>query len=369
MLVLVGGSASGKSTIEKILCSDYGYNKVISYTTRKPRVGEQDGIDYYFITEEEFAEKKKSGFFAEVGAYNGWNYGSARIDCTNDKVAVLTPHGLRQMKRISNLDIISIFIDVPRRDRLIKILERQDNIDEAKRRDGSDVGQFDGIEDEVDHIIKNDGYKNNAESMARQVDFMYKTLLTNRNKVRTILCDIDEVVNNLVSKVLEKYNEKYGDDLSLDDITDYEIKKFLKPECTDIFKEFCSDDFLYSLEIQPKTIEVIDVLMTKYKFYFVSSKHPEHVAITDKWLDKYFQHYDRTKLIICKNKKMISGDILIDDCLENFEINNNNVGNVRYNFIFDKPWNRSYKEDKNRSFRVHDWNDILKTIYKLEGIE
>ena len=134
MLILVGGSASGKSTIEKILCEKYGYKKIVSYTTRSPREGEIDGVDYHYISKEEFLKKAQSGFFAEIGVYNGWYYGSAVEDCTNDKVAVLTPHGMRQLKTKSDIDVTSIYIKVPRRDRLIKILQRKDDIEEAKRR-------------------------------------------------------------------------------------------------------------------------------------------------------------------------------------------------------------------------------------------
>ena len=43
MIVLVGESASGKSSIEKYLVDNYEYDKIISYTTRKPREGEVDG--------------------------------------------------------------------------------------------------------------------------------------------------------------------------------------------------------------------------------------------------------------------------------------------------------------------------------------
>lgn len=169
MIVLVGESASGKSSIEKYLVDNYEYDKIISYTTRKPREGEVDGYDYHFISVEQFYKLRGEGFFAETAVYNDWHYGVAKEDCTDSKVAVLTPHGLRQVSKIKDINVISFYINVPRRDRLIKILQRGDNIEEAYRRSLSDVGQFDGIEDEVDYIIHNDGYKKSIAEMAQEV--------------------------------------------------------------------------------------------------------------------------------------------------------------------------------------------------------
>lgn len=169
MIVLVGESASGKSSIEKYLVDNYGYSKVISYTTRSPRPNEIDGLDYHFISVEEFKSLKEQGFFAETAVYNNWYYGTAKEDCTDDKIAVLTPHGLRQISKVDGITAISFYINVPRRDRLIKILQRGDDIEEAYRRSLSDVGQFDGIEDEVDYVINNDGYKKSIEEMSREV--------------------------------------------------------------------------------------------------------------------------------------------------------------------------------------------------------
>lgn len=169
MIVLVGESASGKSSIEKHLVHYYDYKKVVSYTTRPPRDGEVDGVDYHFIDKEKFIKLKAEGFFAETAMYRDWYYGTAKEDCTDDKVAVLTPHGLRQMSKIDGINVTSFYINVPRRDRLIKILQRGDNIEEAYRRSLSDVGQFDGIEDEVDYVIYNDGYKNSIAKMAQAV--------------------------------------------------------------------------------------------------------------------------------------------------------------------------------------------------------
>lgn len=170
MIVLVGESASGKSSIERELVKNYGYHKVTSYTTRSPRKNEIDGVDYHFISKERFKELSQKGFFAEQATYNGWHYGSAIEDYMKDNVvAVLTPHGLRQIKKIDKLDVVSIYINVPRRDRLVKILQRGDNIEEAYRRSLSDVGQFDGISNEVDYIIFNNGYAKDVETITNEI--------------------------------------------------------------------------------------------------------------------------------------------------------------------------------------------------------
>ena len=169
MIVLVGESASGKSSIEKNLVDNHGFKKIVSYTTRSPRKGEITGVDYHFISPEHFLELKNQGFFAETAQYNGWYYGTAKEDCTNDKVAVLTPHGLRQVSKLEGIDVTSFYINVPRRDRLIKILQRGDNIEEAYRRSLSDVGQFDGIADEVNFVIDNPNYNKTIEEMTNEV--------------------------------------------------------------------------------------------------------------------------------------------------------------------------------------------------------
>lgn len=171
MIVLVGESASGKSSIEKNMVDKHGYNRIISYTTRPPREedGEIDGVHYHFINTETFLKLKEQGFFAETTTYRGWYYGSAKSDCTDDKVCVMNPHGLRQLLKNKDLNIISFYINVPRRDRLIKILQRGDNIEEAYRRSVSDEGQFTGVTDECDFIINNPNYRYTIDEMTDSV--------------------------------------------------------------------------------------------------------------------------------------------------------------------------------------------------------
>lgn len=172
LIILIGESASGKSTIEKVLVDKYGYKKTVSYTTRPLREVEIDGKDYHFINKDDFIEKFNSDFFIETGSYNGWLYGTTRNQYFKNTVCVLTPHGLRQIKKnlkTEDLNITTFYIKVPRRDRLVKILQRGDEVDEAIRRNQSDVGQYDGIEDEVDCVLENNNYENSPEIMAEKI--------------------------------------------------------------------------------------------------------------------------------------------------------------------------------------------------------
>ena len=73
MLVLVGPSASGKSAIVKCLTKKYGLVKFITCTTRTIRVGEVDGVDYHFLTQDEFFKLYDNDEFIETVYYNG-NY-------------------------------------------------------------------------------------------------------------------------------------------------------------------------------------------------------------------------------------------------------------------------------------------------------
>jgi len=80
ILVLSGPSGAGKSTIiHKAEEAIGGYYFSISTTTRDPRAGEEHGVDYYFVSKEEFEEDIKAGNFLEYATVHGNYYGTSLL--------------------------------------------------------------------------------------------------------------------------------------------------------------------------------------------------------------------------------------------------------------------------------------------------
>ncbi|MCO4845967.1 MAG: guanylate kinase [Sulfurovum sp.] len=78
ILVLSGPSGAGKSTIINAASDEIGeYYFSISTTTRAPRVGEEDGRDYFFVSKESFEEDIKAGNFLEYAEVHGNYYGTS----------------------------------------------------------------------------------------------------------------------------------------------------------------------------------------------------------------------------------------------------------------------------------------------------
>jgi len=78
-LVLSAPSGGGKTTVTKLLMrrrGDLGYS--VSCTTRAPRAGEVDGVDYHFLTEGQFIEHRERGEFAEWALVHGKFYGTLK---------------------------------------------------------------------------------------------------------------------------------------------------------------------------------------------------------------------------------------------------------------------------------------------------
>lgn len=134
MLILIGPSASGKTEVAKLLAKKYNITKIVTYTTRAPRINEINGVDYNFVSVEEFAKLTQEDFFVETTYYNSNYYGTAKNDIKDDKCVILDPNGLKSFLALNDERIVSIFLDSDEKTRFNRMLLRKDSVEDAEKR-------------------------------------------------------------------------------------------------------------------------------------------------------------------------------------------------------------------------------------------
>jgi guanylate kinase len=164
-IILIGASGSGKSLIEKKLAEEYDYEKIVSYTTRKIRENEVNGVDYHFTNNETFKDMIDADLFAEYDEYSQARlYGTLKTDYIDgNKIVVLTPNGLRKIKQNCKLDnIFTVYVEANLGTRVKRYIDRCgvdkfnfDDKNEIAARVERDFSMFLGLEKEVDLVIHN----------------------------------------------------------------------------------------------------------------------------------------------------------------------------------------------------------------------
>lgn len=142
MLILVGHSASGKTEIANALIKKYGIKKIITHTTRAKRQNENDGIDYYFHSEEEFLALKNKNFFIETTFFNDSYYGTAKEDIKDDRIIILDPPGLDALKKLNLDNLYAVFLKADRNVRFDRMIKRGDKKEDILIRLAHDQEKF-----------------------------------------------------------------------------------------------------------------------------------------------------------------------------------------------------------------------------------
>ena len=173
MLILVGPSASGKTQIVKILREQYGLNKMVTYTSRAMRPGEIEGVDYFFLSKEEFEKRISEGFFIEHVVYNGNYYGTSKEGLDSDKVVILEPTGLKHYLEVAK-DLVKIcYLRCPKEIRYQRMVVRGDSEEVINKRIDSDDIVF-SKELELIATWTIDGYGESLEDMTNRIYNLYK---------------------------------------------------------------------------------------------------------------------------------------------------------------------------------------------------
>jgi guanylate kinase len=182
MLILSSPSGAGKTTLTKKIQQKYQDFKIsVSHTTRKPRSNEIVGIDYFFISHEEFEKKIINNEFYEYAKIFDNFYGTSRdsvnvlLKNNNNILFDIDWQGTQQLSKFKELKLIKIFLLPPDKKELEnRLVQRnQDNINIISKRlkaYDNDIHHW----SDYDHVIIND----NLEHCFLQIE---KIILSKKN--------------------------------------------------------------------------------------------------------------------------------------------------------------------------------------------
>jgi guanylate kinase len=160
ILVITGPSGVGKGTLIKGLLERVpGLQLAVSATTRKPRAGEVNGVDYHFLSADDFERRVAAGEFVEHAEYAGNRYGTLKSELSRPARAVVLEidvQGARQVREALP-EAKLIFIEPPSFEDLERRLARRasDQPEQIERRLAAARDEL-AAADEFDHRIVND---------------------------------------------------------------------------------------------------------------------------------------------------------------------------------------------------------------------
>jgi guanylate kinase len=140
VIVISGVTCSGKTSLERVL-HKRGCARVISHTTRPQRPGEVNGVDYHFVTDDEFDAMLSVGGFVETIAFGQARYGKsvrafvAALSSGEHVATVLEPQGARALRRHCEhmgTPFTGVWIDCPAHIQAARFVERSLKMPQAE---------------------------------------------------------------------------------------------------------------------------------------------------------------------------------------------------------------------------------------------
>lgn len=185
MFILSSPSGAGKTTLSHLLLqNDANITMSISYTTRQKRPNEENGVDYFFVTEKEFEQKADEKYFYEYAEVFGNYYGTPRkrveeeLAAGRDVLFDIDWQGTRRLTAKARDDIVSVFILPPSKAELLRRLKSrgQDSVDVITKRmsrANDEISHWDEydyvvINDSIDYSLQNILYILKAERLKRR---------------------------------------------------------------------------------------------------------------------------------------------------------------------------------------------------------
>ncbi len=176
VFVITGPSGVGKGTLICGLRERLpGLELLVSATTRDPRPGESDGIDYHFLSPEEFDRRARAGEFVEHATYSGRRYGTLRSELErrlrdgHPVVLEIEVQGARQVREAIP-EAVAVFIAPPSKQALRARLIGRGTDDPAQIEERLRTAQRElEARPEFAHVVVNDRLEHATDEVARIV--------------------------------------------------------------------------------------------------------------------------------------------------------------------------------------------------------
>lgn len=157
IIAIMGKAGSGKDTLCRTLLKQPEFADavpIISCTTRPIRDNETNGVNYYFLTIEEFTDQVLSGDIIEATSFNNWWYGTSSKNLNPNKlnIGVFNPEAIGLLRENEFINLKLIYVEADDKDRLLRQLNREYDPDchEIVRRFSADEQDF--AEDIIDFL-------------------------------------------------------------------------------------------------------------------------------------------------------------------------------------------------------------------------
>lgn len=177
-----------------------------------------------------------------------------------------------------------------------------------------------------------------------------------------LLVDLDDTMEDLIPRLVSALNYKFSKEYTSSDITEWDLSKFY-PGITneDLIEAMSRSDFWELIDEKPQACEFIYKL--KRDGHDIKVVTASHYSVLEKKMDlmffRLFPFLTWDDVIITKDKRRVTGDVLIDDN-PNFL---NGFNGIR--LLMDASHNRSHVVDSINTIRVHDWHEIYDIVSTL----
>lgn len=181
-----------------------------------------------------------------------------------------------------------------------------------------------------------------------------------------VLVDMDDTIENLRSAWINRLNEKYGMSVDVNAITEWDLYEYYPNLSREqIFSPMFEEGFWETVLPKFDAIKYLSMLYNEgFDLYLVTASH--YATLAEKFtkaLFPYFPFFTLDHIIVCSNKQLINGHVLVDDAVHNL------LGGPYHKILYNTSVFQDFNAEAFGVHRAHDWEEVYRIIQRLYKYE